>query len=280
MRQTAFVPFEDNFFIEYIKQTHQTNMTVQHYHDTYEIYLHISGERKLFLNDICYTLRKGDLAIFKPFQLHYTESGNTNCYERYVLNFAPKSLSFFLNEAEIHMLFEKLDSCVIHLNNDQFQTLYRYFKQITKFVEHKSFLSQKLLYSAVFQLVMEISDLPEINEVVTTQSIPTEIAKVIHYINNHYQENIDLDSLSFHVHMSKYHFCRVFHQTTGATFLEYLYNVRLTKVHRLLFDTKIPLKEIAMKTGFTSTAHLSRIFRQVYHVSPREFRKSSQKEQI
>lgn len=279
MRQTAFVPFEE-FFIEHIKQTSQSHMTVHHYHDTYEVYLHLSGERRLFLDDICYTLKKGDLAILKPFELHYTERGNSNYYERYVLNFSPKNLSFFLSEAEIHILFEKLDSCVVHLNNEHFQTIYDSFKQINKFAEHKSFLSQKLLYSAIFQLIMEILDLPEKNEVTISHSVPTEIVTVIHYMNKHYQENIDLDSLSLLAHMSKYHFCRVFHQSTGATFLEYLYNVRLTKVHRLLLDTKIPLKEIASKTGFSSTAHLSRVFRQVYQVSPREFRKSSQKELI
>jgi len=277
MRQMAFVPFEE-FFIEYLKQTSQSHMTVHHYHDTYEIYLHISGDRKLFLDDICYTLKKGDLAILKPFELHYTERGITNDYERYVLNFSPKNLSFLLSEAEIHMLFEKLDSCVVHLSDEQFQTIYDYFKQINKFAEHKSFLSHKLLYSAIFQLIMEISDLPPKNEVALSQSVPPEVVTVIHYINKHYQENIDLDSLALLVHMSKYHFCRVFHQSTGATFLEYLYNVRLTKVHRLLLDTPMPLKEIARKTGFTSTAHLTRVFHQVYQVSPREFRKSSMKE--
>ena len=108
-----------------------------------------------------------------------------------------------------------------------------------------------------------------------TASIQPEIVSVIHYINTHYQENITLDAAAGLGHMSRYHFCRLFGSATGATFLEYLYNVRLSKVHQLLLDTRLPLSQIAEKCGFTSTAHLSRVFRDAYGVSPREFRKSA-----
>lgn len=39
-------------------------MSVQHYHDAYEIYFQLEGKRYVFLDNICYTLKRGDVAIF------------------------------------------------------------------------------------------------------------------------------------------------------------------------------------------------------------------------
>lgn len=249
-------------------------MRIQHYHDTYEIYLQISGKRYLFHNDICYTLEQGDLVIFNPFDLHYTESRESNYYERYVLNFHEDRLACILTKGEIELLFKSLASCVIHLNQEQLQEVYDYLQKIEAFSRKKGLLGEKLLYSAVFQLIMILAELAKTAQMTTRQEVPEEIVTALQYINQHYSENIDLSVTSAYVHMSKYHFCRLFHETTGATFLQYLYNIRLTKVHHLLLETALSLTEIAEKTGFSSSSHLSRVFQKVYHTSPREFRKA------
>jgi len=62
MLHTAFTPYEE-FLVEYVRNPGRNDMKVQHYHDTYEFYLQMAGERTLILNDICYTLRPGDLYI-------------------------------------------------------------------------------------------------------------------------------------------------------------------------------------------------------------------------
>lgn len=134
-------------------------------------------------------------------------------------------------------------------------------------------LSEKLALSSVFQLVSVIKDLSKNAEIITSQNTPPEIVMAIDYINNHYKEDINLDIITEVVHISKYHFSRLFHKATGATFLQYLYNVRLVNVHSLLAETNLNLNEIAIRTGFSSSAHLSRIFKQVYNVSPQKFRR-------
>lgn len=274
MLQKSFLSF-DEFHINYVKQQGKHNMPVQHYHDTYEFYLQTFGERYIFLDDICYTLKKGDLIIFKPFDLHYAESREVDYYERYVMNFHQQKLACLLSDNEIRILFDKLDSGVIHLNDEQFENIYNHYKKAEFYSNKTGFLSEKLLYSTVFQMIMMISEITEKAEKVSEQDVKPEIVKAILYMNKHFGETIELNMLSNLVGMSKYHFSRLFHNTTGATFLEYLYNVRLTKVHRMLIETNLTLNEIADKTGFSSTAHLSRTFRKAYHISPREFRKSS-----
>lgn len=261
MLHTAFTPYEE-FLVEYVRNPGRNDMKVQHYHDTYEFYLQMAGERTLILNDICYTLRPGDLYILKPFEIHYTESRGSDYYERYVINLPASFLYTLLTEGETRLLLDKLESCVLHLSPEQAAEALGCFQRAEQFRRKTGFLAGKLLCSSIFQLLMFLTELTEkagLPDILEGKSIQPEIVKAIHYINRHYQENLSLEGAAELVHLSRYHFCRLFHETTGATFLEYLYNVRLAKVHQLLLTTTLPLGDIAAKCGFASTAHLSRV---------------------
>lgn len=277
MLHTAFTPYEE-FLVEYVRKPGRNDMKVQHYHDTYEFYLQMAGERTLILNDICYTLKPGDLYILNPFEIHYTESRGSDYYERYVINLPASFLDTLLTEGETRLLLDKLESCVLHLSPEQAAEALSCFQRAERFRQKTGFLADKLLCSSILQLLMFLTELTEkagLPDILEGKSIQPEIVKVIHYINRHYQENLSLEDAAELVHLSRYHFCHLFHEATGATFLEYLYNVRLAKVHQLLLATTLPLGDIAAKCGFASTAHLSRVFREAYGMSPRSFRKTA-----
>ena len=89
----------------------------------------------------------------------------------------------------------------------------------------------------------------------------------------HYAEKIDLETIASQIHLSKYYFCRIFREVTGATVLEYLTNVRLTRAGRLLVESSLAIQEIAQKTGFASLVHFSRTYRNAYGVSPSDTRR-------
>lgn len=73
--------------------------------------------------------------------------------------------------------------------------------------------------------------------------------------------------------MNKYHLCHTFKEITGATVLEYLNNVRLSKAHSLLMDTGYSMEEIARETDFSSSLNLTRVFKKAYGMAPTQFRK-------
>lgn len=272
MKATAFSP-HDGIYIQRLKTNQKHNMPVQHYHDGYEIYLQLDGKRYLFYDNICYTLERGDMAIFKPFDIHYAESRDADYYERYVLNFQEDVLSSILSESELHFLLEKINGCVIHLNEEQTAKLCEYFNRAEEYSKQNGFFARKLLNTAVFQLILKTMEYTEGSLAVTGKQIEPNIIKALRYIDKHYTNNISLDDIAQKAHMSKFYFCRKFHSTTGATVLEYLNNVRLTKVHNLLLSTQMSIDEIAAATGFSSAVNLTRAFKKVYGNSPRDFRK-------
>jgi AraC-like DNA-binding protein len=67
---------------------------------------------------------------------------------------------------------------------------------------------------------------------------------------------------------------RDFVAVTGLTPIRYLNLVRLSEANRLLAETAIPIAEVAALLGYTSLAHFSAAFRQVYSYSPRQVREA------
>jgi transcriptional regulator GlxA family with amidase domain len=70
---------------------------------------------------------------------------------------------------------------------------------------------------------------------------------------------------------------RDFMAVTGLTPIRYLNVVRLSEANSLLAETTIPIAQIAALLGYTSQAHFSTAFRQLYHCSPREVRAAGDK---
>lgn len=272
MKRTAFSPHE-GVYIQHLKTSQKHNMPVQHYHDAYEVYLQLDGKRYLFYDNMCYTLERGDMAVFKPFDIHYAESREVDYYERYVLNFQEDVLTFVLTEAEQRLLYEKINGSVVHLNEEETKDLYGYFYRAEEYFKQGGVFSGKLLYTAVFQLIVKAVSYTEGSMEVAGKQIEQNMITALRYIDKHYAESISLDDIAEAAHMSKYHFCRKFHSTTGATVLEYLNNIRLAKVHSLLLSTKMSVDEIAALTGFSSAVNLTRAFKKVYGNPPREFRR-------
>lgn len=74
------------------------------------------------------------------------------------------------------------------------------------------------------------------------------------------------------VHVSEYHFYRLFRRTTGMTPQQFIKNIRLERARHLVEHSSLSLSEVAYRTGFTDQSHLSREFRALFGISARKFR--------
>ena len=91
---------------------------------------------------------------------------------------------------------------------------------------------------------------------------------ICEYIESHLDEKISLDVLSSMAGLSSYHFARAFRQSIGTPPHGYLLQRRLERVKQMLRDSKLPLSEIAVATGFSDQSHLTRHFRRLTGMPP------------
>ncbi len=101
------------------------------------------------------------------------------------------------------------------------------------------------------------------------------INRVIDFIENNLDEDLSLKRLSAVANFSEYHFHRIFKSMTGETLNGFVNRIRLEKSASFL--TGNPAKtitEIAYDCGFSGSAAFSRSFRELFGVTPSQWRKA------
>jgi AraC-like DNA-binding protein len=73
--------------------------------------------------------------------------------------------------------------------------------------------------------------------------------------------------------MSKEYLARCFRQEMGITLVTYLNRYRVNQAKAMLEKGERNLTEIALETGFSSSAYFSRVFRQEVGMSPRDYKR-------
>jgi len=97
------------------------------------------------------------------------------------------------------------------------------------------------------------------------------VRKAMAYLHEHYMDSISLEDTARHVNMSKEYLARCFRQEMGVTLVTYLNRYRVDQAKTLLENGDMNLTEIALETGFSSSAYFSRVFHQETGMSPSEY---------
>src|SRR4051812_42622757 len=99
------------------------------------------------------------------------------------------------------------------------------------------------------------------------------INQVIDHLNDNMDRSVALEELASVACFSPFHFHRVFVAVMGETVNAFTNRQRNEKAARLLRFSQKSIAEIAIECGFSSTATLSRLFKQYFGVSPGHYRK-------
>lgn len=98
------------------------------------------------------------------------------------------------------------------------------------------------------------------------------VRKVIGYIEENMERDINLDNISKNIGYSKFHLNRLFAEQTGITIYKYLQNRRLTIAAQKLVRTDKPITQIAYEAGYDTQQSFSFAFKQVYLYPPKAYR--------
>lgn len=94
------------------------------------------------------------------------------------------------------------------------------------------------------------------------------------YIDANLLEPIDLAQVAAAVHLSPYHFHRVFAAWTGEPLMAYIRMRRLALAAQRLMDPDRRIHDIAFDCQFSSQATFTRAFQQAFGVTPGRYRRS------
>lgn len=96
---------------------------------------------------------------------------------------------------------------------------------------------------------------------------------VFEYIDHHFSEKIRILELAKILHISESYFAKQFSKTFNKTPLQYINQRRIEEAKILLTTTNYTLSRIASSVGFRDASHLTKIFKEHFDKSPKQFYK-------
>ncbi|MCI6272019.1 MAG: response regulator [Erysipelotrichaceae bacterium] len=127
-------------------------------------------------------------------------------------------------------------------------------------------------------LLKEIKDInPEIESInkrlsLSVNSKHNNIVKSLEYIDENYNKEINISSISEHLKVSESYLSHLFKEETNYTVLEYITLYRLSKACLLLKDPNIRIHEVASSVGYKDQRYFSNIFKKHLGVTPNYYK--------
>lgn len=245
------------------------------------------GNISFGINDSTIPMRRGDLCITRPWQVH-----------RFGVPFVPASRLLWLildlkvtrpNQTWVwpdwfFFLPEELDRLSNLMQHNE-QPVWRASPSLIKSFQHLEELTElqsiemletrlKLTINTLFLELLDMMDKQDvkIDKYLSTTKRTVEVA--LQQIRRESSEPWTLDSMSEAAGLGRTRFGYYCRLVSGMSPLEFLNFCRVEKAKELLqLDTEMTITDIAMEAGFGSSQYFSTVFKLITSCSPKEFRR-------
>lgn len=106
----------------------------------------------------------------------------------------------------------------------------------------------------------------------TRLSYATRIGRVVDYLHDHLEEELNLDRLADVAAMSRWHWHRVYTAMQGETVVATVRRLRLSRAADRLANSDADIGEVARRAGYTTAEAFGRAFKQSYGMTPGAYR--------
>ncbi len=252
--------YYNNKFVNYKYAKGKTDIYGKMFHEYYEIYLLLQGEVELVNNHTRQTIKPQQLVIIPPGEYHqFIITGDIDNYERCVINIYPeffdkdilkdafdgKSLISLSHSNRIIENFMYLNEARLNVNDDDFSYI---------------------LSAVVTDIIFMIKYNTHKSELSTGKLRPVSVA-LMNYIDIHYTEALNLESLSKKFNFSVSSLCHVFKEDFGISIKKYIIQKRMNASN---FDLQngISSEEVCAKYGFQNYSTFYRAYKTYFGTAP------------
>jgi hypothetical protein len=225
--------------IEHVK-TRPGALFDAHLHEHHlQIFYFKSGEAKIYINRTAYDLGPSDILLVNCNELHYGENRSGEL-RYFVFRIDLRLLSSYRILSCGEKYFEYLEKDLVLLQNRMTDpNIAGKLEQIISECRKKREGYELKLLGCVFDLLGELfrscKSRPYSQRSAEILMKKTKrFAAAFQYIEGNYARAISLSEISEQAHISEGYFCRMFKQSTGRTFVDYLNRLRVEKAVLLL----------------------------------------------
>lgn len=229
--------------------------------------------------DFCFAVGNGKMVAYQDIRFAGVEQ-NLSLYVQEMKNILKQGEGERIKDA-IHKLRISANN-VCHRQIDEVKNLfYLYYNEMVHFIKSQGIAKDDCETIFNFNNLKHKADLTAFNtwltdslsEISEALSNSGKVNKAKQYIRTHYSEQINLNTVAEHLGISVGHLSRIFRQSEGCGFSNYLLTTRMEAAKNLLTTTNLKIYEVAQQVGYTNTEQFSKMFKKVVGVTPKAFMK-------
>lgn len=182
---------------------------------------------------------------------------------------------------------KKFFDAFVHRNDLAYTNIIYIYNQLLnsaiKFFNDNNFSHSYILqeYSSRIKEDLDNNTLDEINSHITdlfagiTQMNDREekyVSQVIEYIENHYKEDIDVNTLADELYISYSHLRKIFRENMGTSLTSFINKRRIKEAKILLKETDMTIYDMAINLGYNSDQTFTRFFKKYEGTTPGAYR--------
>lgn len=193
-------------------------------------------------------------------------------YKRFLIKYkkeAVQSVIDLIGENEffsMHMEYMYFSEENLQIITPQFENMLTVYNEHGK---HSQFLLKNMLQNLILTIYQK--RLPSKEDSLQINSFNEQVYEALIYIERNLAGNLSLNIVAEQVSLSPSHFSRLFKQSVGYSFSEYVTHTRLEYAKLLMTNEKLSIGEIAERSGFNNANYFSSTFKKYNHVTPREY---------
>ena len=268
-----------DFFIDHVDRDTGYEMPSFHIHHKYEIYYEIEGTRRYFIEDAAYIVNAGSVVLIGENQIHKTASVGDTPSSRIVMNFSGeylgKLVELFPDVDFFSFLSEEHNHLLSNITVKQQNHIHSMLQQLLTLQEETTPESDAIRKMLLATLLLELKEMCKQQQVQGGENgrVSNHIVDQIQaYIAEHYAEKLTLTGIASQFYISPYYLSRLFKKSINLSLIEYINGVRIKAAQNLIEKSNESISDIAERTGFLTTAHFRRVFKDANGLSPQQYR--------
>lgn len=248
-----------------------------HWHSALEIIMPMEQHYDVKVKELSFHVLPGEILIIPPGEIHSIYSPPTG--KRFIFLFDISQLTSMKGFTGISSILAQPLYVTKETYPYIYDDVYQYLVQIRNEYFYKNEYAELSIYAMLLQMFVKFG-YNHINTVNIFSNVRINKQKeyvlkfneIMDYIDEHYMEDLSLESIAEQSGFSKYHFSRLFKLYTNFTFCNYLTYRRIKVAESLLIQPDLSITEVALQSGFPSISTFNRIFKQEKDCTPSEYR--------
>lgn len=246
--------------------------SILHAHPFMELFYIVNGTGLFRTETDTFLVQQDDLVIINPNVMHTEVNQEKETLEYIVLGLD----GFFFGSADNALVPYSIHS----MKNHRTELLF-YMKSIIQEAHDKQQSYIEVCQNLLEILIYLVARLTKSNpNFATIDKVSRECRFMEQYMDEHFADDITLDTLSELTHMNKYYIVHAFKKYKGVSPISYLINRRISEAKSLLESSDFPISKIAQQVGFSSQSYFSQVFRKEVDISPGAYRKQHAKKTL